>query len=433
MKEQLKNFMNKVGVLRGEEEFNLFEVAKLKEFRHSEILFRLFTYSMNGRYQFLERFIRRAIKSADGWKFSEGNVHISREEHIEGRPIDVLVVSGSKALIVENKCCNACDMDSQLHDYIENVRSRYNINVEDLSCLYIRQLDSLSGPSEDSTVEKDIMDMITVSSYRELVLPWLKFDVLPIIPYQSGVMVASLVAYIDMLEGWSGERSRMKNNAARIVSAFLSEYGCSESEAYDVVCHELKLTKSVEQYEGAIQLLAFVKQQLWERNPFLDPFLVVEEMKWMLRNNAYPYGRTAMRNQIDAGDMFDSCARKYREVSLLERSVIAPDGRSIAVRIHCNCGHVMAPEDQWFVYGGTVGFVENLPQLDYICSVMSEMGFAIDKEECNGFFFNAPFSIMRDKFNSESGRDTLWSVTKFFAECARVYSDALVAAGYKVA
>ena len=429
MNEKINTFMKLYGAAVSDREYNLFEAVQLSEFRHSEILFHLLSFTMQGRHVFLERFLDRISIDTTGWSFTQGDVVVSREEHIAGRPIDVLVRCPHHALIVENKCCNACDMDRQLRDYIENVKNEYEITDENLACLYLRRIDSLEKPSDATTEDARHADMVTVSSYRELVLPWLRDDVLPSVPRASGVMVASLIAYIDVLESWSGERLRMLKDGHRAVASFQQAFGCGLSNTYKVCSSELDRAHDLS--DEAVAALGLVKRTLWEDDPTLNAYDLAEELKWMLKNNAYPYGRTAMRNRLDLGSLFDywSVGRWYNVVKI-ERNVLSPRGQEMRVRLHFNCQNITvdrSPEN-WLVYGGVCEPLESIPALEKIMDSLSAIGFKSVND--SGFFFAESEALGKQFEVSASGRDKLWAIASKLADCCKAFSEALVGAGY---
>ena len=435
----LARFMSVYHAIVPNEEYNLFEAATLQEFRHSEVLYRLLSYEANGKYPFLESFLRRLSIDMDNWDFSCKAIHISREEHIKGRPIDVLVVckSGNSALIIENKCCNARDMDGQLHDYIDNVKSAYS--VDDVTCLYLRRIDALENPTDASTIDDAHASLVTVSSYREQVVPWLKNDVLRNLRYSSGVMVSSLIAYIDLLESWSGTRARTIEEGIRILAAFKSSFDCNDVDAYAVCKREiadLEASNDVADVD-AVAVLRTVKQLLWESNPLADSYDLAEELKWMLKNNPYQFGRTVMQSRLECGEMFDySSIGRWHDVVAAERNVIAPDGRAMRVRIHLNCGmlgSVGSEVQEGIVYGGVCQAVKDLPAYVGMMDRLESCGFSRSgqPEDGVGFFF-ASGSRLSPSFKCDgTGRDVIWNVAKCFAHCAKRYSDTLVMFGYK--
>ena len=429
MNEKINTFMKLYGAAVSGQEYNLFEAAQLREFRHSEILFHLLSFTIQGRHVFLERFLDRMSIDVTGWSFSQGDVVVSREEHLDGRPIDVLVRCPHHALIVENKCCNACDMDRQLKDYIESVKNEYDVTDENLSCLYLRRIDSLEEPSSVSTGDEHHADMVTVSSYRELVLPWLRDDVLPNVPRASGVMVASLIAYIDVLESWSGERERMLRDGQRAVASFRQAFGCEPSDTYKVCASELERADGLS--DEAVAALGLVKRTLWEDDPTLNAYDMAEELKWMLKNNAYPYGRTAMRSRLDLGELFDySSVGRWYNVVKIERNVLSPNGQEMRVRLHFNCQNVTADRlpESWLVYGGVCEVLERIPALDKIVDSMSAHGFRAVND--SGFIFAESEELGKQFMVPASGRDKLWAIASKLADCCKAFSNALIEAGY---
>ena len=431
MNEKINTFMKLYGAAVSGQEYNLFEAAQLREFRHSEILFHLLSFTMQGRHVFLERFLDRISIDVTGWSFSQGDVVVSREEHLDGRPIDVLVRCPHHALIVENKCCNACDMDRQLKDYIESVKNEYDVTDENLSCLYLRRIDSLEEPSSASTGDEHHADMVTVSSYRELVLPWLRDDVLPNVPRASGVMVASLIAYIDVLESWSGERERLLRDGQRAVTSFRQAFGCEPSDTYKVCSSELERAGGLS--DEAVAALGLVKRTLWEDDPTLNAYDMAEELKWMLKNNAYPYGRTAMRSRLDLGELFDySSVGRWYNVVKIERNVLSPNGQEMRVRLHFNCQNVTADRlpESWLVYGGVCEVLENIPALDKVMASLSAIGFRAVND--SGFFFAESEELKKQFVVPASGRDKLWAIASKLADCCKVFSKTLIESGYTV-
>lgn len=431
MNEKINIFMKLCGAEVFGQEYNLFEAAQLREFRHSEILFHLLSFTIQGRHVFLEWFLNRISIDITGWSFTQGDVVVSREEHLVDRPIDVLVRCPHHALIVENKCRNACDMDRQLRDYIENVKNEYKITDENLACLYLRRIDSLEKPSEFSTGDGRHADMVTVSSYRELVLPWLRDDVLSSVPHASGVMVASLIAYIDVLESWSGERERMLRDGQRAVASFRQAFGCDPSDTYKVCSLELERSDGLS--DEAVAALSLVKRTLWEDDPTLNAYDMAEELKWMLKNNAYPYGRTAMRSRLDLGELFDySSVGRWHNVVKIERNVLSPNSQEMRVRLHFNCQNVTADRlpESWLVYGGFCEALESIPALDKVMTSLSAIGFKAVND--SGFFF-AESEELREQFMvPASGRDKLWAIASKLADCCKVFSKALIESGYTV-
>ena len=440
---KIKKFMTEYHVIVPNEEYNLFEAASLHEFRHSEILYRLLSYEVSGRLPVLESFLRRLSIDTNIWDFSCKSIHISREEHIDGRPVDVLVVCKSNgknaALIIENKCCYARDGDGQLHDYIESVKNKYSVTEDRLTCLYLRRIDSLENPGMASVVDDSHASLVTVSSYREQIVPWLKDDVLRNLRYGAGVMVSSLIAYIDILESWSGTRTRTIEECSRIVTKFKSIFMCQDDSAAYKTCKEFLSNLEKNQDVGSeetISVLRTVKQILWESNPMLDSYDLAEELKWMLKNNPYPYGRTIMHYRLECGEMFDySSIGRWYNVVIAERDVIAPNGSPIRVRIHMNCGNlnlVGEAESKSIVYGG-ICQARDLPKYNDVMNDLKSNGYEQygQPENNAGFFFAAGAKLLSTFRCNGSGHDVIWNVARNFALSAKLYSEVLVKHGYK--
>ena len=107
---------------------NLFEMASLKEFRHSAILGYLLSRKEHGRHVHLESLVKDIIPEASEWNFAEAKVDCEFSVKVDERtrPIDILCRFDGKALIIENKCNGASDQHRQIADYWEGVKKKCN-------------------------------------------------------------------------------------------------------------------------------------------------------------------------------------------------------------------------------------------------------------------------------------------------------------------
>lgn len=151
------------------------------------------------------------------------------------RPIDILVEDDDFALIIGNKCRGAADQDCQLQGYWAGVKKLGHAS-QNVFVLYLPPLNAFDGPSDISlgnlknrfATGGDLAGHLVVSSYRELVLPWLKEDVLPNVCFGNGSLVSSLRCYIDLLEGAYGERDDSRDVRKKLRAAFSKE--CKTSD-----------------------------------------------------------------------------------------------------------------------------------------------------------------------------------------------------------
>ncbi len=106
-----------------------------KELLHSEIIAELLR--PDGKHGcgdiFLREFMRTIGINPQQQDFSQVEV-VSESPTDEGRRIDILIVWGDKAVIVENKLNNAVDQPNQLKDYLKDTQNK---NKQVLKVVYI--------------------------------------------------------------------------------------------------------------------------------------------------------------------------------------------------------------------------------------------------------------------------------------------------------
>jgi hypothetical protein len=423
-----------------ENDKNLFEMANIKEYRHSAILGYLIDRKERGHRIHLENFLRR-LKFDDAVELS-GKVDVFCEELIDcnnrRRPIDILVSSKDKkfALIIENKCRGASDQDAQIRDYWCGVKNM-GFDEKGMYVLYLPPFNTFSSPSDNSlgemkerfSVKEDLIGHLMTYSYRDLILPWLKEDVLPNISYGSGVLVDSLRCYIDLLEGMFAVRTDKRDvrtesclRFERIVrSDNPSELWEKDTECLKLIDEILSSSNNTEIAEKDANRLGALQSKLWEirsvlreKNPLLDPPYLSYEVYWLLRKNPTSFASQYIRSFIDTGLFFQSGQKQSTWDSVQFKEYW----------IEC-CFHV--EEFAKFCKGeecgtiltfgiGNVGeedfsILQNIYPSEYLC----------DKRWRSVFIQNIKF---RDASRATGG-EMLWAVAKTVAEEAKNFSDAL--------
>lgn len=311
---------------------NLFEMASLKEFRHSAILGYLLSRKEHGKYVHLKTLLAlimppEIMSPESSIDVDDATVECERMVGTSGRqrPIDILCRFGTRALIIENKCRGAVDQEKQIVDYWAGVKA-LGYKDEDIYVLYLPPMNGASKPSEFSLGGLDFSSKLKghlmVHSYRELILPWLKVDVLPQISYGHGALLDSLKSYIDLLEGAYGERPLSKDERAQDLERLQKAIGVSDSpEVWKTTTDLLEKIESVmaedqklnpeDRHDDEIRKLSELHTYLWrvrkllrEQNPLLDPDNLIYEVYWMLRNNPTPFGAKHLRYKLDSGSFF---------------------------------------------------------------------------------------------------------------------------------
>jgi len=302
---------------------NLFEMAPLKEFHHSAILGYLLDRQERGEHCNLNALLERIMPAGVDFTTEKVSVRCEYAVSYEGRtrPIDILCEFDGKALIIENKCRGAGDQDRQIADYWNGVKG-LGYADQDIFVLYLPPLNDFQMPMAASIdgldLGSELGHQLIVRSYRKLILPWLKDDVLPNTGYGAGVLVDSLKSYIDLLEGAYGERQDDKYecvrrladvNGAVHLDTEESQWGWTTStlNAIDKALSNDDKRISEEETRKLVELHSYawdVRSCLREKNPLLDPDNLIYEVYWMLRNNPTPFGARAMEYELDAGLFF---------------------------------------------------------------------------------------------------------------------------------
>lgn len=324
------------GIIR--EDMNLFDMASFKEFRHSAIIGFLLNRKEHGNRlhlkSFLERVLPEHVLSEEKSPFSTDAAEIRCEAEVEcggrRRPIDILVRSENAALIIENKCRGASDQDAQIVEYWKGVQKRYGLNDEQIYVLYIPPLNSFEEPSDSSLGELktrldekngNLKGHLITSSFRDLILPWLRDDVLPNLCFGTGILVNSLRCYIDLIEGMFGERkgNRDERELARVrfQNAYKTGEGIEPNNqelwSFSAQCladidtnlNDPGLTENAARsLEGFRRALWDIRSVLREKNPLLDPSNLSYEVYWLLRNNPTAFAAQNAITKLDSGLFF---------------------------------------------------------------------------------------------------------------------------------
>lgn len=179
---------------------NIIEELHINENAHSRILAKLLQYKDNeGKYVFLQSLLEYINdKNGSSCDFSKINV-VSPEITQEKDRIDVLILTGENAIIVENKVCGAVDQDRQLDRYIEKVEEK-GIKKDNLYIVYLTKYyqkpsaDTWSGPRQKTEFSTRFCNL----SYLYDILPWLEKNIS--IARNETILESALKQYINYLQ-----------------------------------------------------------------------------------------------------------------------------------------------------------------------------------------------------------------------------------------
>ena len=153
---------------------NIIEELHINENAHSRILAKLLQYQDKDtrKYEFLESFFEYIIQKTGNF----GDIEIQEPEVTQEKDrIDVLVLDGNQALIIENKICGANDQDKQLHRYVEKVKKKGYANGDIYIVYLTKYYKSPAKNTWSSKVEKDNFKARFCNlSYLYDILDWLQ-------------------------------------------------------------------------------------------------------------------------------------------------------------------------------------------------------------------------------------------------------------------
>lgn len=443
---------------------NLFEMASLKEFRHSAILGYLLSRQEHGRFVHVESLVKRIVPDAVSWSFDGTKVQceFSVKTNNSKRPIDIFCQFGGKALIIENKCNGASDQDMQIVDYWNGVK-KLGYKDKDIYVLYLPPISNLKGPSEcsvgDLKFDGELKGHLIVLSYRDLILPWLKEDVLQQVCYGNGRLVDSLRSYIDLLEGAYGERSQQYDDRAVLTNKFIK---CTEgqkdngknleslwkktdeilTQIYDFQVEERKgrlkqidssrtedeksesAEISEEDSRKIVELDAAIRRIrtfLLEQNPLLDGNNLIYEVYWMLRNKPTLFGAKHMKERLDSGRFFVN----GQKGSIWDSKIVKDKDSEHTVEVVCNSRELIE-----YLRGNPIGTIINLGigGLSGSSELLEKLKEKYhDRVQCldNGWTKILIDNTAVGDVSKKAGGDLLYELAKRIAEQAKAFSEIL--------
>ncbi|RUT79563.1 PD-(D/E)XK nuclease family protein [Ancylomarina longa] len=170
---------------------NLVEEIAPNENAHSRILAQLFRISEKNLESFF-RYLGGEYKKIDVTDYT-----IECEKH----RIDISIkTKNGDGIIIENKICGASDQGEQIEKYIKKLEAR-GVKKDRIYVLYLTNKGG--SPSRNSLTEEtenQLGDRYRLINYRDNILPWLKYELLPSCHYKDKAMIGAIEHYINFLE-----------------------------------------------------------------------------------------------------------------------------------------------------------------------------------------------------------------------------------------
>ena len=205
------NFAEELSKIREKERqklpynFNLIDELHANENAHTRILLKLLNYNISGEYTILKSFLFMICEHNPNLTFPITSIHKPSVD-FNKENIDGLIEEPSKdyAIIIENKINWATDQELQLVRYFNTVK-QHGIQDRNIFVIYLtldgsKKVSSNSLPNSLSDELKNGNRFIEMN-YRDDILPWLKYTILPEIKIKEHLIESGIRQYIDYLEG----------------------------------------------------------------------------------------------------------------------------------------------------------------------------------------------------------------------------------------
>lgn len=183
---------------------NVIDELHINENAHSRILTKLLQYKdAEGCYVILDSLVDYIKRRSNGGEF-ESLSFISPSITQEKGRVDLWVKDSKShnALILENKIYDAPEQRKQLFNYIEKTR-KCGYEDSNIYILYLTQdgYDPSAQSWGDNNTFNNYQSRYLALSFREDILYWLKFFVLPSLNEIDKYLSSAIIQYVDFLEG----------------------------------------------------------------------------------------------------------------------------------------------------------------------------------------------------------------------------------------
>lgn len=209
-------------------DFNILSTIHLSENDHTNILCEILNMQINGECPFMASFVKEVLCLDVNTKDLIAKTQVRAIGPQKTGYIDMLIEEKSSQnvrIIVENKVCGAGDRAHQLAEYYysfvhdnteaykeldkrgEDFRRKYQVQESLAQNTYLAYLTDSAEREYPSEIKREWLNSIKFKhiSYEDDVYDWLKYKVLPIVPYgKSGDAHNSIILYLRELENLLG-------------------------------------------------------------------------------------------------------------------------------------------------------------------------------------------------------------------------------------
>lgn len=254
---------------------NLIDELHADENAHSRIFAKLLRFKVNDKFPFIEKFLNVVC----GFKLTTKKPNIKKVDSC-GR-IDIPIFDDNYVVVIENKVTDkAPDQNNQnggqLARYIETIEKNYGRNLKDIYVIYTPKYSR--EPSDDCWINKenfsyknDFNQRFCSLSYRDVIYPWLKNDILPLIDKKDVYLCSALEQYVDYLEGMFSIRTIDKEMNMKLQEFIKNELGIEDDKPEEAI---KSLSEKETELNNAINQIQLLK------NSYQKQILIREFDDW---------------------------------------------------------------------------------------------------------------------------------------------------------
>jgi len=243
--QDLLNFLDDFGEIYDNEidklpyHINIIDELNADENAHSRIFAQLLRYEKNNKYPFLEKFLNEVCSFDITVKKP-----IVKKVDSCGR-IDIPIFDEQYVVVIENKVTDQApdqnnESGGQLARYIETINHNYNRKLKEIFVVYTPKY--TREPSNECWINKvsfsykdDFEDRFCSLSYRDVIYPWIKDDILPIIDVKDIYLRSAIEQYVDHLEGEKMFNLRNKKMNMELQKFIKEKLGINDDEPSDAL------------------------------------------------------------------------------------------------------------------------------------------------------------------------------------------------------
>ena len=187
---------------------NIIDELNADENAHSRIFAKLLRYKENNKYPFLEKFLNDVCE----FKLKIEKPEVKKVDSC-GR-IDIPIFDKKYVVVIENKVTDKApdqnEKGGQLARYIETIKNNYSREFDEIFVVYTPKY-TREPADECWKIEKEndtvfsykdgFKNRFCSASYRDVIYPWLKNEILPTIDKKNIYLRSAVEQYLDHLEG----------------------------------------------------------------------------------------------------------------------------------------------------------------------------------------------------------------------------------------